>query len=341
MELVVANNKKFTQEYVESFFKDKGCELKSQYKNTDTHLEYICKCGTQRSITFNKFKQQKHGCRVCTGLEKHTQEFVADYFKQYNCELLSTYEHALKLVQYRCSCGEISEITFDNFKNKNKRCLKCGLDKLAEHFKLDTDYVRQYFIDNNCIPLFKEYKNVHTRLQYICECGNESEIQFSDFQSGKRCWECKSERTRKTMYENNSGVCSKQQMYIHRLIGGEMNYPVRNLSLDIAFPDEMIYLEYDGGGHDLSVKLGSKSQEEFEEHEKRRVYVLHRRGWKQIRLVSRKDNLPSEDKIKEMFAYAKNIFNHNSWVVFDVDNGTITTSHGTQDYSYGKVDRFR
>ena len=57
---------------------------------------------------------------------------------------------------------------------------------------------------------------------------------------------------------------SKQQLYIHSLLGGELNYCTGKCFLDIAFLDEKIYLEYDGGGHDLSVKLGNMSKEEFE-----------------------------------------------------------------------------
>jgi len=112
-------------------------------------------------------------------------------------------------------------------------------------------------------------------------------------------------KSRKTMYENNSAPCSRQQLYIHNLIGGELNYPVDNLSLDIAFPEEKTYVEYDGNGHNLQVKLGGISEYEFERREIKRYLYLKSLGWKQIRIVSPFDYLPSDGVILEEMSKAR------------------------------------
>lgn len=43
-------------------------------------------------------------------------------------------------------------------------------------------------------------------------------------------------------YKNGNVVCSSQQKYLHNILGEELNYPVNNFFLDIAFPEEMIYI---------------------------------------------------------------------------------------------------
>lgn len=57
--------------------------------------------------------------------------------------------------------------------------------------RFDYDFVFNYFKNNNCQLLSKEYKNNKTKLTYICECGNESAITFSNFKDKNvRCRKC-------------------------------------------------------------------------------------------------------------------------------------------------------
>jgi hypothetical protein len=336
-----ANNIKFTQEYVENFFKEKGCILLDEYKNSSTQLNYICKCGTPRKTTFNKFKTRKHGCRVCNGLEKYTQEQVEEIFNDGNCVLISNYTGANDILEYICECGNTSNTTLSNFK-KGKRCNECGLKKLSDQLKLDIGFVKQYFADNNCIPLFEEYFGVHVPLEYICECGEKGKTSFSDFKSGKRCGNCRVQRIQETMYKHGTQQCSLQQKYLHDLLGGELNLPINSSTLDIAYPSDKIYIEYDGSGHDLSVKLGSMTSEEFEKKEKNRRYALYKLNWKEIRIISRKDYLPSDDIIIEMISFAKQYFiTEHSWIVFDIDNKIVKSSQFDKEYNYGQVKRLR
>lgn len=336
-----ANNVKFTQEYVYNFFLEKGCTLIDEYKNTNTIMNYICKCGTPRKISFNKFKQQKHGCKVCTGLEKYSQNEIEKLFEENKCKLISIYTGANDILEYICECGNKSTTTLSNFK-KGKRCYQCGLNKLSEQFKLDINLVKNFFIENNCIPLFKEYNGVHDPLDYICECGNKSKIAFADFQVGKRCNECRVERIQKTMYKHGTQQCSSQQKYLHDLIGGELNYPLNSSTLDIAFPEEKFYIEYDGSGHDLSVKLGNVTQEEFDKKEKNRRYALYKLKWNEIRIISRKDNLPNNEMLLKMISFSKNYFNTgHSWIVFDIDYKNVKSSQFDMNYEYGQIKRLR
>jgi len=148
------------------------------------------------------------------------------------------------------------------------------------------------------------------------------------------------EKARITMYENGSVTTSNQQRHIHSLIGGELNFPVENINLDIAYPEERIYLEYDGGGHNLTVTIGTLSQEEFDRKEFARSMFLRRKGWKEIRIISTKDKLPSNEKILEFVQIAKAALqNGRSWFEINFDNSVIRCSEFEMEVDFGYMTR--
>lgn len=128
---------------------------------------------------------------------------------------------------------------------------------------------------------------------------------------------------------------SRQQEYLHKYYGGVKNYVVSNCALDIALLDDSIYIEYDGSGHDLRVKYKECTQEEFERKEMSRKYFLLRQGWKEIRIISLKDYIPSDEELDNILNISKAWFDQNhTWIKFDIDNSTIETSDGVREYSY-------
>lgn len=146
------------------------------------------------------------------------------------------------------------------------------------------------------------------------------------------------EKLRKTLSDENLVKTSLQQKILHYLYGGELNHPYYNANLDIAFPEEKIYMEYNGGGHWLRVKFGHFTEEEFKQFERNRWYSLYRSGWKDIRITSKKDKLPSNSVLIDMFNKGKEIlYSGRSWVEFDIDNSLIKTSQYEKDYEYGNL----
>jgi len=331
---------KLSEEYVYGVFKEKGCIPIDKYINVLEPMRYICHCGRENKTSFHKFRKQKHGCKYCTKIGGYSHEEVVQYFKDNDCELLDIYSGIKIKMKYKCICGNISHINFDNFKN-GKRCVECGLKKLSEQFRENIDNVRKNFEKNNCIPLFDQYNNDRDKLKFQCICGNISYITYADFKVGKRCSNCRITRANETKFKHGKVPVSTQQIYIHNLIGGILNYPEEKSCLDIAFLDEKIYVEYDGSGHDLTVKLKTISQEQFDEKSKRRRYALYRRGWKEIRIISKKDLLPNIDKIKELFIYGKEILKKHSWVLFDIDNQELKFSNHVEEYNFGKLKRVK
>jgi len=334
----LSKTKTLTYEYVKQYFEDHGCELLSTtYINNNLLLDYICCCGNISKINFSNFKSG-HRCKKCGNEKlsknnKHSYDFIKKYFEDNNCVLLSKeYNGVHEPLDFICECGNISKIAFSHFKNGG-RCIKCGGKE-----KLTYEFVKQYFEDNDCILLSKEYYRAHDPLEYICKCGNKAKISFANFQSGQRCISCRSEKMRKTMYENGTAPKSIQQIYLYNLLNGELNYPIDICSLDIAFPEEMIYCEYDGGGHRLSIILGTETEENFNKRNIKRWYILKNKGWREIRITSEKDFLPSDGVLLEIIKYAKKYLNTgHSWIKFDIDNKLVESSQFKNTYNYGEL----
>lgn len=145
-------------------------------------------------------------------------------------------------------------------------------------------------------------------------------------------------KVRKTMFNNETATTSKQQLFLHEYIGGELNFPLGNCSLDIALVDKMIDIEYDGGGHDLCVKMGSMSEKDFENKDRRRDYYVINKGWKVLRIVSRQDKLPPMnellDLIKECIDY---LCAGRHYIKIDIDNGKISCSQYTKEIKFSSI----
>lgn len=119
---------------------------------------------------------------------------------------------------------------------------------------------------------------------------------------------------------------SKQQRYLCNLYNGILNHPFKCFALDIFLSDDNLDIEFDGSGHRMSISLGSITEEEFEKKELYRNVALKKEGYKQMRIVSTKDLLPSDEKLLEMLSDTRNYFvqypNH-SWIEFNIDTSLI------------------
>lgn len=60
--------------------------------------------------------------------------------------------------------------------------------------KLDLNYVKTFFEQNNCTLLDNNYVNNTTKMRYICTCGSEGLTSFKHFKRGVRCSGCRYER---------------------------------------------------------------------------------------------------------------------------------------------------
>jgi hypothetical protein len=130
--------KKFTYEFVFNYFTKNKCELLSkEYINVKTKLSYKCEKNHIVEIRFNDF-YRGYRCGICYG--KNNINSVKQYYKKLNCELLETkYKDVFTKMKYRCSCGNIYESTFQNFKSADGRCKQCGINKRKDTNKNKTE----------------------------------------------------------------------------------------------------------------------------------------------------------------------------------------------------------
>lgn len=126
-----------------------------------------------------------------------------------------------------------------------------------------------------------------------------------------------------TRSKNGTVISSKQQRYICDILNGELNYPSGRNFLDIAFPDVGIYIEYDGGGHDLCVTLNQITKEEFVKKERRRYFYNKTKGWKMIRMVSKNNKVIQKDILIDLFTFASQYLFYENWIIFNLDEHNI------------------
>lgn len=123
--------KKLSNDEVSLIFKKYNCELISEYVNVYTSLKYRCACGHISNTNLRCFKKS-HKCKICAAKNtaakrRITYDVVKNYFTENNCLLLTlNYENCFQILDYKCSCGNLSKISFSSFK-KGHRCKKCSL----------------------------------------------------------------------------------------------------------------------------------------------------------------------------------------------------------------------
>lgn len=159
-------------------------------------------------------------------------------------------------------------------------------------------------------------------------------------------------KQKETFYKNGTCITSKQQEYIFNLYKSTnedvaLNFPISYCNADICFSKEKLEIEYDGSGHDLNVRLGNMTQEEFNQKEIIRNSVIKHEGYKQMRIISSKDKLPSDTILFQMLSDARTYFSttQHTWIEFSIDNKTIRSAehHVPEDikqvipYNYGEL----
>jgi len=145
-----------------------------------------------------------------------------------------------------------------------------------------------------------------------------------------------------SMYKNNNIPTSKQQNYFYNILKDnelnkeniKLNYPLHHIALDIALLNEKINIEYNGGGHDLDVKLRGSTHEQFLQKEIRRNKFIRQQGWKQIFIISPNDkinNYTDNEYIRIIYIAKQYLLNTNHhWVNIYIEENKFETNIYTQ-----------
>ena len=150
------------------------------------------------------------------------------------------------------------------------------------------------------------------------------------------------EKITQSFYTNSSQKASKQQHYICNLYQGILNFPVKKYNVDIYLSKYNLVVEYDGGGHMLNVVTGKLTQEEFNQKEIIRNNIIKYEGYKQMRIVSTKDLLPSDSVLLQILDYACDYFSQypeHSWIEFNIDTSLIRNAEYKDGifFNYGEL----
>ena len=339
------NNKKHYIECGYVFTKvgdDFEVDIKDLCKYSRTEVNIQCDyCGKLFQRKYENYNRgikiiNKASCKECFGLKNKEimllKYNVDSYSKTNECK------DRLKITNLD-RYGTEYYVQSENFKEKSRNTC---LEKYGEEHYTQTDESKEKY-RNTCIekygvenPCFLQEVKDKKRNTCIKKYGVNHPSQNKEINEKMNINRCKA------LYENNTAPSSIQQKYLYDLIGGLLNYPVWKCNLDIAFKDELIYIEYDGGGHLLNVNNNNMTIEEFKEKEIKRYYFLRNQGWKMIRIISQHDLLPLDDKILEMISDAKEYLNTgHSWIYFNIDTQKIINSLGEFDYDFGELRKIK
>ena len=193
---------------------------------------------------------------------------------------------------------------------------------------METD-IRKYGTPHHVLNEEVRQKQIATN---ILKFGTPNPFENSEIQ----------EKSKRTKYKNGVVPTSRQQKYICDLYNMSLNYPIKKWNVDMVDLINKLAIEYDGGGHFLQIEFGSMTIEEFNQKERVREIMIKREGYKQIRIISCKDLLPSDEILLQMLSDAKQYFSdypEHSWIKYDIDNGIVRNAENKDGipYFYGEL----
>ena len=179
------SRKKLTYDFIKEQLDKEGYTLLSkEYINSSTKLEYICPKGHEHSITWRNWKIG-HRCPYCVGLGKPTIDIIRNSFEKENYTLLSKeYINNNTKLKYICPNNHAHSIIWRNWQ-RGDRCPHC-----VGNAKLSIDFIKPLFEKEGYVLVSTEYKNSHTRLQYICQEGHRHSVSWAAWSKGNRCPYC-------------------------------------------------------------------------------------------------------------------------------------------------------
>ncbi len=306
-----------------------GVENVFQSKEIKDKIRQICleKYGVENYTQTNEYKEksrqtclEKYGVENYTQTNEYKEKSRQTCLEKYGVENAAQSNEVKEKIQQTClkKYGMRFAVESDIVKNKIKQTHlnKTNEEKEQIKEKRRKTNIEIYGVENTFQSEEKKEKIKQTCLE---KYGVEYVSQNKEIKIKQII------QYNKTIYKNETGPCSKQQKHIFDLIGGELNYPVSRCLLDIAFPKEMIYIEYNGGGHTLGVKTGKITQEEFDKKELNRYSFLKRQGWKLIKIICNFDKLPSDEQIIKQIEKSKEELKNKNWVELNWDTDPNTS----------------
>lgn len=268
-------------------------------------LGYDCKAGDYIDVKIEDLPQLSHvkvqvQCDYCGKEYEMTLDSATAQLAKYP-----------KIACKDCKGKKQRDVTLEKYGVENTMQLKECREKIKQTM------IERYGVDNP-----QKSKEIHERQQktmiekYGHKCPlNNPEIRAKAFQTINSRYGTdypfqnaeirdKAFKTLQSKSDNNSGfqslktVGSKNQHHIASLFNGQENIPMYGYVVDILLNN--IIIEYDGSGHDLSVKFNRITADTFEARQSLRDETFVNHGYKVIRIISKSDILPDDEILKEL-----------------------------------------
>lgn len=338
----------YHKEYVYDFSVPITVDVKDLTKGCKVDVDVLCdycqeEIMTMKYATYSKTTEHlnKNSCKKCKG-RKEEEYFLMKYGVRMPSQLDEFKE------KYRTTC--IERFGTDNYfktkefdvKRKESMNEKYGVEyplqskEIQERWKYTC--MDKYGVNNPAKAQETKDKAAITNMKRY---GGVAPAKSSDVRK----------KMSETLYINGTVSTSKQQFYLFNLYKTtdttiQLNYPISRFNADICLLNEKIDIEYDGGFHDGRVKLGQLTQEEFNRKEIIRNNIIKREGYKQIKIVSSKDLLPSDPILLQMLSEAKQYFSlypNHSWIEFSIDTLTVRNAEHKDGipYSFGELRKIK
>lgn len=133
---------------------------------------------------------------------RFTYEDVKAYIETMGYTLISKeYVNAQQKLTVICSNGHKYSTPYKHLRGGHK-CRSCAMTETMKSKRKDLGEIKLEFEKQGFVLLSADYKNAHTKLNYICSCKNETTTTYNEFQSRVKkskdgkvgCSECKGER---------------------------------------------------------------------------------------------------------------------------------------------------
>ena len=257
-------------------------------------------------------------------------DYVTDFTKSIIVKIEDLPLHSSVLVDSTCDyCGQAKQpIKYADYNRQTKNgTLKCCCEKCASFKRKEVIFERYGYESPMQVPEFREKVWQTNHIRY----GHKAPAQSLEVR----------EKMVQTFYANSSQKASKQQRYICNLYQGCLNFPVKYYCADICLPNDNLVIEYDGSGHNLSVMYGVETEKECRQKEIVRYNVIKKEGYKQMRIISESNKLPSDSTLLQMLSEAKQYFSetNHSWCSYDIDKSLLFNAEHKDgiSYNFGKL----
>lgn len=333
----------YHKDYVYDFKKTIVVKVEHLTKGSSVPVQVLCDYCKKEVMTMtyytylNSIKTiNKNSCNNCKG-KKEAEYFILKYGVK-NPSLLEE-----NIEKYRLKClskyGVDHYFKTDEFKHKKINSMQ---NKYGVNYPLQSKEIQEncrntclnkYGVDN---PAKSQCVKDKIKKTNINKYGGNSPSHSEKIR----------EKITQTFYKNSSQKSSSQQIYICNLYKGILNYPLKHYNVDIYLSENSLICEYDGSGHSLNVRCGRETLKEHNHKEIIRNNVIKREGYKQMRIISSTDKLPTDEILLQMLEYAKQYFSdypNHSWIEFNIDSSTVRDAEQKEGsyFNYGDLRRIK